>query len=365
MTSHNLTASNNLKTLALSGVTLLILLLMILWMAGAFQSKIKPETLASSPAYQGPSLTVERVTVPVFEKATGTLESKQSGDISAQVQARIKAIHVKSGDSVKPGDLLITLDDEAIAARTAQARQNINALKARLAGAEAHYLRTRKLFAQESATQAALDAAKSDYESLKSQRAAAGSQLQETSSIQDFSKIRATFPARVIDRHAEPGEVAYPGKKLLTLYDPAALRVEAYIRESVAIGLQTGQSLEIGIEALKLTLPATIEEIVPAANPGARNFLIKMRIDSRPGLYPGLFVRIRIPQGEEQLLSIPQDYVHQVGQLDVAWILNNGQIERRFVRLGRTLSNGRIKVVSGLSGGEQLVLPEHALAEGA
>lgn len=359
-----MTLPNNIKTLALSGVTLLILLLMILWMAGAFQSKIKPETLASGPAYQGPSLTVERVTVPVFEKATGTLESKQSGDISAQVQARIKAIHVKSGDSVKPGDLLITLDDEAIAARTAQARQNINALNARLAGAEAHYQRTRKLFAQESATQAALDAAKSDYESLKSQRAAAGSQLQEASSIQDFSIIRATFPARVIDRHAEPGEVAYPGKKLLTLYDPAALRVEAFIRESVAIGLQTGQSLEVSVEALKLTLPAIIEEIVPAANPGARNFLIKMRIDSRPGLYPGLFVRIRIPQGEEQLLSIPQDYVHQVGQLDVVWILNNGQIERRFVRLGRTLPDNRIKVVSGLSGGEQLVPPEHALAEG-
>lgn len=359
-----MTLPNNIKTLVLSAVTLLILLLMILWMAGAFQSKIKPETLASGPAYQGPSLTVERVTIPVFEKATGTLEAKQSGDISAQVQARIKAIHVKSGDSVKPGDLLITLDDEPIAARTAQARQNINALNARLAGAEAHYQRTRKLFTQESATQAALDAAKSDYESLKSQRAAAGSQLQEASSIQDFSKIRATFPARVIDRHAEPGEVAYPGKKLLTLYDPAALRVEAFIRESVAIGLQTGQSLEVSVEALKLTLPAVIEEIVPAANPGARNFLIKMRIDSRPGLYPGLFVRIRIPQGEEQLLSIPQDYVHQVGQLDVVWILNNGQIERRFVRLGRTLPDGQIKVVSGLSGGEQLVPPERALAEG-
>ena len=108
--------TSNLKTLALSAVTLLIVLLMILWMSGAFQNKIEPEVLPERSAYQGPTLTVERVTLPAFEKATGTLEAKQGGDISAQIQARIKAIHVKARDTVKPGDLLITLDDETIAA---------------------------------------------------------------------------------------------------------------------------------------------------------------------------------------------------------------------------------------------------------
>lgn len=354
--------TSNLKTLALSAVTLLILLLMILWMAGAFHSKIEPETLPERSAYQGPTLTVERVTLPAFERATGTLEATQAGDISAQIQARIKAIHVKAGDTVKPGDLLVTLDDETIAARTAQARSNINALNARLAGAEAHYRRTQYLYTKESATRADLDAARSEYESLKAQKAAARSQLTEASSTQDYGRIRATFPARVIDRHAEPGEIAYPGRKLLTLYDPAALRIEASIRESVAVGLQAGQTLEADIEALKLTVPATIEEIVPAANPDARTFLIKMRIENRPGLYPGLFVRLRIPQGEEQVLAIPQSYVHRVGQLDVVWVLHNGQIERRFVRAGRPLPDGRIRIVSGLSGGERLVPPDKALS---
>jgi multidrug efflux pump subunit AcrA (membrane-fusion protein) len=308
---------------------------MILWMAGAFHSKIEPQTLPERSAYQGPTLTVERVTLPAYEKATGTLEATQAGDISAQIQARIKAIHVKAGDTVKPGDLLVTLDDETIAARTAQARANINALNARLAGAEAHYRRTQYLYAKESATRADLDAARSEYESLKAQKAAARSQLTEASSTQDYGRIRATFPA---------------------------LRIEAYIRESVAVGLQAGQTLEADVEALKLTVPATIEEIVPAANPDARTFLVKMRIENRPGLYPGLFVRLRIPQGEEQVLAIPQSYVHRVGQLDVVWVLHNGQIERRFVRTGRPLPDGRIRIVSGLSGGEQLVPPDKALS---
>jgi membrane fusion protein (multidrug efflux system) len=85
---------------------------------------------------------------------------------------------------------------------------------------------------------------------------------------------------------------------------------------------------------------------VPAANPGARNFLIKMRIENRPGLYPGLFVRLRIPQGEEQVLAIPQSYVHRGGQLDVVWAPHNGQIERRFIRAGRRTA-GAARTVRG------------------
>jgi len=357
-----MTLTNPQKTLTVTAVTLLILGVMILWMAGAFHSKIKPGTLSAGSVYQGPTLTVDRIAIPIFETVTGTLQPKQTGDISAQVQARIKAFHVTSGDKVKPGDLLISLDDEAIAARAAQARANINALDARLTAAEAHYRRTQQLFTKDSATRADLDTAKSAYDSLKSERAAAQSQWREASHIQGFGQIRATFPGRVTDRHAEPGEITYPGKKLLTLYDPSSMRIEAQIRESVAVNLSVGQRLDASIDALRLTLPTVIEDIVPAANPAARNVLVKMRINQQPDLLPGMFARIRIPQGERQELAVPQNYVHQVGQLDLVWVLQNGQRVRRFVRLGGKLPDGRVNIVAGLTPGEQLLLPEHALA---
>ncbi len=350
------------KKLALSASTLLILLLMILWMACAFQSKIQPDdTLASVTPYQGATLTVERTTLPVFETATGVVQAKQAGNISAQIQARIKAIYVKAGDRVKAGDLLITLDDDAITARTQQARANINALNAKLSAAGAHYRRTQQLYAKEAATQADFDAAKADYESLTSQQAAAQSQLKEAGHIQDFGRIKATYSARVIDRHAEPGEIASPGKKLLTLYDPAVLRIEAHIRESVAVGLKLGQTLTAEVESLSLSAPVTIDEIVPVAEPDAHNILIKMSIENPLGLHPGLFVQLRIPQGEGAIIAIPQNYLRKVGQLDMVWLVEAGQIVRRFVRSGRSLSDGRIEIVSGLAGGEQLVPPDKAI----
>lgn len=354
--------TNAQKTLGLSAGTVLILLLAILWMAGAFQSKIAPVILPVGTAYQGPTSLAERVDVPIYETATGTLEAKQGGDVSAQIQARIKTIHVKAGDRVKPGDLLITLDDATIAARTQQSRARIDALSARLKAAEAHFRRIRQLFANDGATRADLDAAEGDYESLVSQKAAALSQLKEAGYTQEYSRIRATYPARVVDRHAEAGEIAYPGKKLLTLYDPAAFRIEAQIRESVAVGLKLGQTLPAEVEALDLKLPATIDEIVPMAHPGARNLLVKLRVENKPGLYPGLFVRLSIVQGKEQVVAIPADYVHRVGQLDVVWVLSRGQMERRFVRLGRSLAGGYVQVVTGLGGGERLIPPDKALS---
>lgn len=331
-------------------------------MAGAFEDKIEPGINEPSDRYSGPTLTVTPTTVPLFEEVTASVQSQQTTDIAAQIQARIKAIHVKSGDSIEPGDLLITLDDQNLRAINAQAQNNVNALNARLNSAKSHFNRTLGLYNTESATLADLETAKADYESLKAQRAAAQQKLNETRHVLDYSRITATFAARVIDRYAQPGDIALPGKKLLAVYDSASLRFEAPVRESVAVGLKVGQILEAHIDALNKAMPVTIAQIVPLAEPGARSVLIKTRAEHQPGLLPGMFARLRIPQGEEQVLLIPQDYVHQVGQLDVVWVAQDKQIIRRFVRLGRTLPDGRVKVTAGLTAGEQLIAPARALA---
>jgi RND family efflux transporter MFP subunit len=354
--------SNNIKTLAVSAATLLILLLMILWMAGTFGHKIEPGINDLSAQYSGPTLTVAPERISLFEEVTGSVQSRQSTDIAAQIQALIKSIHVKSGDMIEPGQLLITLDDLSLQARSAQAGATLNAINARLLNAKSHFNRMQNLYAKESATLANLEAAKADYESLKAQLSAAQQALNETRHVAAYSRIKATFPARVIDRYAEPGDIALPGRKLLSVYDPDSLRIEAHVRESVAVALAVGQTLEAQIDALDRTMPVTIEEIVPVTDPGARSVLIKTRAKQQPGLVPGMFARLRIPQGEEQVLLIPRRYLHQVGQLDVVWVVQDGQIVRRFVRLGRSFPADRVKVIAGLNAGENLILPEKVLS---
>jgi len=354
--------SNTFKTLMTSIVTLLVLLLMILWMAGAFEEKIEPLINPVDNQYSGPTLTLVSENIPLFEEVTASVQSGQTTQVAAQIQARIKAIYVKSGDNIKSGQLLISLYDQSLKAHSNQAAENLNVINARLLQAKSHFTRTQNLYAKESATLVDLEAAKADYESLRSQLLSARQAFNETQHVLDYSQIKATFAARVIDRYAEPGDIALPGKKLLSIYDPASLRFEAHVRESVAVGLKPGQVLEARIDTLDKTLPVTIAEIVPAADPGARSLLIKTHDEQQIGLFPGMFARLRIPQGEEQVLLIPQTYLHQVGQLDVVWVLQGGQPVRRFVRIGQAYPDGRIKIIAGLKSGEQIILLEQALS---
>ncbi|RLA45972.1 MAG: efflux RND transporter periplasmic adaptor subunit, partial [Gammaproteobacteria bacterium] len=146
------------------------------------------------------------------------------------------------------------------------------------------------------------------------------------------------------------------GQKLLSLYNPFSLRVEAWVREQLALSLQAGQSLQVEIPSVGRILTARIEEIVPAADPGSRSFLVRAILPRDNILLPGMYARLQVPAGDRSRLLIPVERIVRVGQLDVAWVAHEGRAERRFVRLGQPTTDGMIEVISGLQAG-QLVLP--------
>jgi len=349
--------SSTVKTLVVPVLALLVLLLMILWLAGAFVDKIKPGTEPVAAAYQGETYLISLATTAVYEDVTATVQAGQSSEVSARIMARIQRIPVKSGDRVKPGDLLVELDSRDLVSRTAQAQGHLNSINARLLQAETHFHRTQNLYQKESATRANLESANADYDSLKAQLNSARQALREAETSQSYSRILAMSPGRVIDRLAEPGDMAVPGAKLLALYDPASLRIEANIHEKLSPKLSLGQTLEAYVDALQKSTTVRIEEIVPATDPDSRSLLIKAGIDDKSKLLPGMFARIRIPVRQAEQLSIPAHYVKQVGQLDVVWVLNGQIQERRFVRLGKFVNGNHIQVLSGLINGEKLIDP--------
>ena len=348
---------NKIKPFTVPLATIAGLLLMIMWMAGAFDTKIKPAELQATGSFKGKAYMTTSSLTPLYEEVPATVRSKQTTHVAARILAPIKAIHVKAGDTVKKGDLLIELDNRNNHANVAQSRENINAIRAKLIQAKSHYTRTKSLYSKESVTKAQLEQASANYQSLSAQLASAKQQLSSSQTTSSYSRIKATFSARVIDRFAEPGDLASPGIKLLTLYDPASLRIDANVRESLALTLKIGQQLETKIPALNKTIQAIIEEIVPAADPGARSFLIKAKIEHNGELLPGMFARIKIPAGKAEQLLIPVSYVRQMGQLDVVWVLENNTAIRRFVRIGQNTGD-KVLIISGLSAGEKLISPE-------
>ncbi|MCX2979694.1 efflux RND transporter periplasmic adaptor subunit [Halieaceae bacterium IMCC14734] len=339
-----------------------LLLLVVLWMAGLFSSRIEPATVALTSASTSDLWRVESQSVSLTESVPATLEARQSTDISSRILARIENIEVRSGDMVERGQVLISLEQSDLRSRTAQALESIKAAEARLTEATKNYERATSLRQQGLIAQADLDRALANRDALLADQAAAQQVLQEAETALSYAEIRAPISGRVIDRFAEPGDTAVPGIKLLSLYNPMSLRVEAHVRERLALTLLAGQAMRVEIPSLSRTVAAEIEELVPAAEPGSRSFLIKARLEYDAQMLPGMYARLEIPAGSEQQIRIPLERVASLGQLNLVWVERDGVAERRFVKLGPSQA-GMVQVLAGLDEGDLLRPPPRTLLQ--
>jgi membrane fusion protein (multidrug efflux system) len=333
-----------------------LLLLVVLWMAGLFSTRIEPATVALPSVSAADLLRVESQPVSLTESVPATLEARQSTDISSRILARIENIEVRSGDMVERGQVLIALEQSDLRSRTAQALESIKAAEARLTEANKNYERATSLRQQGLIAQADLDRALANRDALLADQASARQVLQEAETALSYAEIRAPISGRVIDRFAEPGDTAVPGIKLLSLYNPMSLRVEAHVRERLALTLRAGQGMRVEIPSLSRTVAAEIEELVPAAEPGSRSFLIKARLEYDSQMLPGMYARLEIPAGSEQQIRIPLERVARLGQLNLVWVERDGVAERRFVKLGPSEA-GLVQVLAGLDEGDLLRMP--------
>jgi RND family efflux transporter MFP subunit len=349
-----------MKQISLSVAALLLLILSVAWMAGAFDDKLPPGTLdAAAVDLSSRSVyTVQREERQLFETVAGSLEAKQSTIVSARIMARIDKVLVRGGDVVEQDKLLITLDKEDLRSRVSKAQANVDAIKAQLDDANTQLARARQLHTKGVVSTAQLDTLEAQASALSAQLEAAKQQLAEAKTTADYAEIRSPIAGRIVDRFAEPGDIAQPGARLLSIYNPSTLRIEASVREQLAVNLKVEDQIVARIPSANKELDAFIEEIVPAAQTGSRTLLVKARIASVEGLYSGLYAELLIPSKVERPILIPQNLVVRVGQLDVVWLVQGEQLERRFIRTGKRYADGMVEVVAGLKEGDSITAKE-------
>jgi RND family efflux transporter MFP subunit len=339
--------------LPIGAIVLLVLLVAV--MAGYFTTKIEPGVGGIPPADTTDVFVVREQEAAIAEPVPASVEAKEATIISSRLMARITSIAVRAGDYVEQGQLLLELEKTDLLARAQQASERIRAIEARLTEARQNLVRAEELHRRGLIAVADRDAARADAASLEADLASARQSLEEAEAAVGFSEIRSPIAGRVVDRFAEPGDTASPGQKLISLYNPFSLRVEARVRERLALALAPGQALEVELPATGQRFTGRIEEIVPAADPGSRSFLVKVILPNGRDLLPGMYARVDVPAGTRKQLLIPADRVARVGQLDVVWVVEEGVAARRFVRLGRSAGEGMVEVISGLDVGDRLL----------
>ncbi len=340
------------------GLSLLVLI--IAWLAGSFDEKIQPDRHPADrrrvPAGQATDL-VHEVTKQTIAEVIGTLKAANRTMVSPRVMATIEEVAVVAGQQVNEGDVLVRLDDREIQARLDQARQSLARARAVRREASLAYERAKPLYAKKVLSQSEFERAEAKFAVADANHLQAEQSVREAEVMLSYTTVVAPRSGRIVDRLAEPGDVARPGEALLVLYDAGSLRLEAPVSEGLAVKMRPGDRLEVYVDAVDAEIEATVDEIVPQADAPSRSFLVKVSLPRSETLYEGMFGRLRIPAGERRHLCLDTTAIQRIGQLEFVDVVRpDDTLERRFIKTGRLGFENRIEVLSGLEVGERVLL---------
>ena len=284
--------------------------------------------------------TAESKPQAITEEVVGTVQAKLHATLKAKVSGRIDKLPVVLGQRVKAGELVARLDAAEINARLDQA-------EASLEQAASDWKRVSALFEQQAATRAEYDAAQSRYRVAKGAAA-------EAKAMMNYVEVVAPFNGVVTKKWADLGDLAAPGKPLISIEDPSALQLEADLPQTISSHVRRDARLAARVDGVSGVLTGLVSEIAPAADPVSRTFRIKVDLPEQPGLSSGQFARLLVPMGESNSLRVPVSAVVQRGQMELIFVVASGHAQLRLVKTG-SRGGDEVEVVSGLNSGEQIV----------
>lgn len=301
--------------------------------------------------------------------AEGVVEAVRSSVIGAELAGRVTALLVKAGDRVQAGQVLARIDQRVAAQQALASQSQVAAAEAQLAAAQADFERRQRLYEQKFLSKAALDRAESDFKSAAAQAKAQIAQATAAGVQTGLHTLTAPYSGVVAETHIELGDMATPGKPLLVVYDPSALRVTVNLPQSQLANLKAASAtVEIpgaGTPLLNIA-PGNIT-VLPTADPVSH--MVQVRIALPPatsGLAPGMFARALLPaQGPAATgrITVPAVAVVTRSELTAVYVMDgSGRFALRQVRLGRRQGD-RVEVLAGLEAGEKVVLDPLAAAK--
>ena len=310
----------------------------------------------------------------------GVVEAVRQTVVAAQVPGAVVELNAKVGDRVKAGQVLLRIDARAAAQNAAASEAQVQAARATLDVASKDFERQKQLFQKNYISQAALERAESEFKSTQAQAKALLAQASAARTQTGFYVVRAPFAGVVAEVPVSLGDMAMPGRPLVTVYDPAALRVTASVPQSFASQTTAGLMPRVelpGLPAAAAWVTPSRVQMLPVVD--AATHTVQVRADlpasvaGLSGVGPGMFARLWLPAPQAQTaavagsasastsastsasVSVPLKSIVRRAEMTGLYVLGaNGKPVLRQVRLGRA-EGDRVEILSGLMAGEQVV----------
>ena len=346
-----------------------ILSLALVWIAGCSPQK----TPLAAPENAGKVAVVQTTVaaVPDVIAALGTVRAAETVQLSAQMMGNVLSVNVREGDAVAPGQVLATIDPSQAQAGLERAQASLSASQQEVAAtqserqlAESTLKRYDTLFQRRSVSPQEYDEVKARYQgaSARAEAAQAGqSQAKAAVALAQttftYTKVRAPFSGIVTERRVDPGALASPGMPLLTVESTGRYRLEATVDEASFRFVKLGQSVPVALDAYPdHGLTGRVTQIVPAADPATRTFIVKIELPANAMLRSGLSGRASFSRGDRQSVVLPRTAVVERGALNGVYVVGADQVATlRYVTVGDAIGD-HFEILSGLNAQESVVL---------
>lgn len=318
-------------------------------------------------------------TIEVTSRQLGEIQPYVQADLAPRITGYILSISKREGDIVTKGGIVCVLDDRELERKAESGQAEVLATKQRLAGARSVFETQRSvterdetLYRAGAISKEALDRSRSALDSAKSsvdayeetirglERNAEAARLQV-----EYARIAAPFSGVVTKRSADPGDLAVPGKAILTIQQPSPVKLVVQVPQELIGRMKAGSRLLL--HKGSSTLQVSVTKVYPALGKNLLGSIEAVLPESPFGLPAGSTVEVDMVTATARGVIVPENAIFQTDKGTFVYVVNDGALHARQVEL-IAVDKGKAAVKGEITSGAQVAVAQEnkllSLADG-
>lgn len=289
---------------------------------------------------------------------SGEVRGRYETQLAFQVSGKIIKRKVELGSVVNPGDVLMEIDGKDIEQTVNMSGAQVASAQSQLSLAETNLVRYRTLCEEGAISRAQLDQYQNAYEvALAAVRQSTAQYTQGTNQL-GYSTLVADSRGIISKISVEAGQVVSAGQPIVTLVKEGEREIEINVPENQIEQMRNAEQVHINFWALPgINVQGKVREISPIADAIARTYKIRVSLINPPaGINLGMTANVTIPNTmtNPQGISIPLTAIYQTSDIPNVWIIKEGIVSLRPVKVGE-FGDGTVQIMEGLQEGEMIV----------
>ncbi len=279
-----------------------------------------------------------------YIQANGLLEAVQSANISPEVPAQIKKIHVEEGQRVSKGQLLVSLNSSTLS-------NAIREIEANLELAKDVYTKQKSLWDQNIGSEIEYLQAKTNKDALESALKTQKAQL-------ELYNIKAPFNGIVDNVISKEGELSAPGAIILQLVNLKRMKINAEVSEAFIPSVSKGDTVELTFSTYPdLVVKAPVSRTGNIIHPQNRTFNVQVVLNNIDEvLKPNMMASIKINDYKvDNALVVPSAIIKNDITGRFLFIEKYNEAKKVYVESGRSYQDETV-ILKGLNEGDKVIV---------